>query len=361
MVFRNSDIASKGSYSDKFQDGDPFQEIINEIGHLKDELAAERKQISDLAQKMLDNPKQMNVGYLMMLYTNVPDTNTALQAAQTVGVTNAIKEQWSNISAEMAQFAHLEKLNLGPPPTTIIHPDDPNFPNGMLITGVNADGTLQVQALGPDGKPDPTSSTNYDPFNHDTQGNISGLKPGVPFFDMSGCGLKWSGDPRSGNLIVSGDDKQQNMVTLAKNMISASKIMHTDTLQQMDDLKKYLDEDKPALGGVDTITSVLKDNISAFCMTNDPAYTFLASTGALGELGKPDTSDTSIIDGCSEVLSNINSAKNTVETTMNSTVSQSQVQLNQAQGQYQSCMTAIGGSLSSYKDMLSNFVSNFRG
>lgn len=357
MVFRNSDIASKGSYSDKFQDGDPFQEIIDEIGHLKDELAAERKQISDLAQKMLDNPNQMNVGYLMMLYTNVPDTNTALQAAQTVGVTNAIKEQWSNISAEMAQFAHLEKLNLGPPPTTIIHPDDPNFPNGMLITGVNADGTLQVQALGPDGKPkDPTSSTNYDPFNHDSLGNISGLKAGVPFFDMSGCGLTWSGDPRNGSLTPSGSN--QGYVNLAKNMITASQKMHMDTLQQMDDLKKYLDVDKSALGGVDTITSVLKDNISAFAMTNDPAYTFLASTGALGELNNKDTS---IIDGCSEVLSNINSAKNTVETTMNSTVSQSQVQLNQAQGQYQSCMTAIGGSLSSYKDMLSNFVSNFRG
>ena len=350
MVFRNSDVTSKGNYGDKLTDSDPFSEIMKEIADLKKELEDERAKIQALAKSMIGNPNKINVGYLMMLFTNVPDTNTALQAAQTVGVTNVIKEQWSKISSEMAQFAHTEKLNVN---QTIIYPEnDPNFPNGALITGVNSDGTLQVQALGPDGKPDPSSSpTPYNPFNSD-----GSLKPGVPFFDMSGCGLTWTGDPTLGNLNASGNPP--GMVALANKMISASKTMHTNTLQHMDDLKHYLDLDKSQLGGVDTITSVLHDNIASFCMTLDPAYTFLAASGALGNLGKPDTS---IIDGCSSVLSNINSAKNTVETTMNSTVSQSQVQLNQAQGQYQSCMTAIGGSLSTYKDMLSNFISNMRG
>lgn len=351
MVFRNSDITSKGNFGDP--PTDPFSEIMKEIADLKKELEEERAKIQALAKSMIGNPNKINVGYLMMLFTSVPDTNTALQAAQTVGVTNVIKEQWSKISSEMAQFAHTEKLNLGPPPTTTIFPDDPNFPNGMLITDVNQDGTLQVQALGPDGKPDPSSSTTYNPFNSD-----GSLKSGVPFLDMSGCPLTWNGDPRTGTLVATPFWLQPpNYANLANKMISASKTMHTNTLQDMDDLKKYLDLDKTQLGGVDTITSVLKDNIASFSMTLDPAYTFLAASGALGELGQKDTS---IIDGCSTVLSNINSSKNTVETTMNSTVSQSQVQLNQAQGQYQSCMTAIGGSLSTYKDMLSNFISNMR-
>jgi hypothetical protein len=353
MVFRNSDVTSKGNYGDTPSPGDdPFDKIISQITEIQAELIQEIQEIKDKVKDMLENPKTINVGYLMMLFSNVPDTNTALQAAKTVGVTNVIKEQWSKISSEMAQFAHTEKLNLGPPPTTTIFPEnDPNFPNGALITGVNSDGTLQVQKLGPDGKPDPSSSTSYNPFSSD-----GCLKPGVPFFDMSDFKtLSWSGDPRTGGLQVQGTPPE--MVTLANNMISASKTMHTNTLQDMDDLKKYLDLDKTELGGVDTITSVLKDNIASFSMTLDPAYTFLAASGALGELGQKDTS---IIDGCSTVLSNINSSKNTVETTMNSTVSQSQVQLNQAQGQYQSCMTAVGGSLSTYKDMLSNFISNMR-
>jgi hypothetical protein len=356
MVFRNSDVTSKGNYGDTPSPGDdPFDKIISQITEIQAELIQEIQEIKAKVKDMLDNPKTINVGYLMMLFSNVPDTNTALQAAKTVGVSNVIKEEWSKISSEMAQFAHTEKLNLGPPPTTTIFPEnDPNFPNGALITGVNSDGTLQVQKLGPDGKPDPSSPTEpYPPFNSD-----GSLKPGVPFFDMSGCGLTWIGDPRGGGLQALSNPPGGGMEKLANNMIKASQQMHTNTLQRMDDLKAYLISDKTQLGGVDTIISVLKDNVASFCMTDDPAYTFLASTGALGNLGKPDTS---IIDGCSTVLSNINSSKNTVETTMNSTVSQSQVQLNQAQGQYQSCMTAVGGSLSTYKDMLSNFISNMRG
>jgi hypothetical protein len=357
MVFRNSDVTSKGNYGDTPSPGDdPFDKIISQITEIQAELIQEIQEIKDKVKDMLENPKTINVGYLMMLFSNVPDTNTALQAAKTVGVTNVIKEQWSKISSEMAQFAHTEKLNLGPPPTTTIFPEnDPNFPNGAVIRGVNSDGTLQVQKLGPDGKPDPLSSpTTYDPFGRD-----GCLKPGVPFLDMSGCPLTWSGDPRTGTLVATPLGLQPpNYAPLANKMISASKTMHTNTLQDMDDLKKYLDLDKTQLGGVDTITSVLKDNIASFSMTLDPAYTFLAASGALGELGQKDTSR---IDDCSTVLSNINSSKNTVETTMNSTVSQSQVQLNQAQGQYQSCMTAVGGSLSTYKDMLSNFISNMRG
>jgi hypothetical protein len=349
MVFRNSDVTSKGNYGDTPSPGDdPFSEIMKNIADFKKELEDERVKIQALAKSMIGNPNKINVGYLMMLFSNVPDTNTALQAAQTVGVSNVIKEEWSKISSQMALFAHTEKYQPG---KTIFYPEDVNNGKGVRLDGVAPDGNLMVTFLDDSGSPT-GGSIEYNPSAPN-----GSLKPGVPFFDMSDDkSLSWSGDPTSGGLQVQGTPPEK--VTLANNMIKASQKMHTITLQRMDDLKAYLISDKSLLGGVDTIISVLKDNVASFCMTDDPAYTFLASTGALGNLGK---TDTSIIDGCSTVLSNINSSKNTVETTMNSTVSQSQVQLNQAQGQYQSCMTAIGGSLSSYKDMLSNFISNMRG
>jgi len=347
MVFKNSDVASKGSYSDRLQDGDPFDDILTEIAELKEGLEQDIQHIKDLAQKMVANPNQMNVGYLMMLFTNIPDQNDALQTAKTVGVANVIKESWSKLSAEMAKFAHSEKLVLGQ--TKIFNLDDPNFPYGLLIEGINPDGTLKVQALGSDGKPDPTAPDHaFSPFNNDGT-----LKSGVPFFDMSGYGT-YSGDPRGSGLTFKGNS---DMYTpLGQNMINADNIMHEKTLQDMDDLKGELDTHEPQLGGVDTIISVLGDNIAAFATADNPAYTFLASTGALGNLGK---TDTSIIDGCSAVLSNINSAKNTVETTMNSTVSQAQVQANQVNGQWQSSMTAVGGCLSTFMDSLKTFISNF--
>ena len=329
---------------------DPIQAAIDEIEQRKKDLEDVIQKLQQSVQSMLKDPSKLNIGYLMTLFNAIPDANVAYQASKTVGISNAIKADWQNISSQFNRFVDVQKYQPG---QTIFYPEDVNNGKGVRLDGVAADGNLMVTFLDDSGSPT-GGSVEYNPSAPD-----GSLKPGVPFFDLAGqLGVTFNKDADP----ILGKDAFKpsgapGPVAFAEKMIQASYIMSRQTLQTLDDLNsnlrsKYAAELKKDGVDVGTICSVLKDMTAAFASSNNPTYTILASTGEYENVSQ------STVDNCLNYLSNFNSSKNTVETTMNSTASQSQVALNQAMGSYQSEMTASGGSLSSYLEGLRTIVSN---
>jgi hypothetical protein len=331
---------------------DPLEAAVEDIEAKKKEWSEALTKLQLTIKEMLKNPEKINLGYCMLLLGNISDANVAYQASKTVEVSDAIAKEWHNFSQEFANLSNVKKYLPG---ETTFFPDDVNDKKGVRLDGVATDGNLLVTYLDSSGKPT-GGSVEYDPCNKDGT-----LKSGVPFFDIGGklnVGLNPNADPLAGGdaFKPTGDP---GPVAFANKMINAAAKEAQNTLQGLDNFSADLRAKYgPILAneGVDvsSICSGLTDVIAAFAGSNNPTYTFLASTGEYQGVSS------STVDDCRNYLSNFNGAKNTLETTLNSTTSQSQIALNQAMGQYQSEMTTEGGILSNLVNFLKDINSNMK-
>ncbi len=330
-----------------------IQKIEGEMLALKQQFREQLEAIQNEVQLMLSHPGKLNIAYLMLMLTDVSDIQTTM-GAEPLKLATKLKDLFTQISKSLNNQIPTADLKAG---------------GRVVINGTTY--TLSNPPLSSDGKSlnVQESQTPIALFTYDSSGNVTGLAPGVPFFKLSDLGLTFTGspqDPPPPGLQASGGSPAYNN-TFANNMIAAGYADHTAQLGNLDQfrdaMKKYENWLHPQdVGPLDTssfpdIQSLIDnttDLIGNYAPLGSAPYTYEASTGALQGVS------TSDVESCSQGLTDMNASKNAMETALNSTVSQNQIELNQAEGQYQSAMQAIGGAISQFKDQINSWISNMR-
>lgn len=329
---------------------DPFDEIEKEMLNIKTQFANQLTAIQNEVQTMLQNPSRLNVAFLMLMLTDVTDLQTA-SAAEPLKLATLIKNMYSSLSKDFNNQMPTADLKKGGQVTI----------NGT--TYILKDPTLVKNEQGHICLS--TDQGNVELFTYDsTNTKITGLLPGVPFFKLGDLGLTFSGSPLGP---PPGLSAQGSGITtdFANGMIACSYSDHTAKLQDVDNfrdaLKGYENWEKdPSKGGgkgfpeIQSLIDSTVDLTGNYAPLGAAAYTYEASTGALTGVLQSDA------ELCSSSLTAFSSSNNAMNTALSSTVSQNQIALNQAEGQYQSCMQAIGGAVSQFKDQIMSWLSNMR-
>jgi len=335
MVYKEANFPPKKSGAQ--DDTDPVLKYEEQHKAIQDEFYQQLEKIREMAKQMMQGGDNINVSYLMLMFTSVVDIQVA-QGAGPLQLADAIRKDFQSIAKGINSSTDLQDLTLNGKITI----------NGTIYT---------FKGLTADGKYMNTDKGQIKLFNDDGT-----LADGIPFFRLSGkyLNLTFSGDPIGGTLTASGGNSPTGAVNFANNMIAADGINHTRVLQSLDNfsaiLKQY-EQDRqtdPSLPDVSTLSGNVTDLIAGYGSSNQNAYCYEASTGAYQGL------DSETVDRCKNALGQMNNSYNAFNTALNSAVSQGQIQMNQAEGQYQSCMTAIGGAISQFKDQINTWISNMR-
>jgi hypothetical protein len=307
---------------------------------IKQEFDEQLAKIKAMAQQMMQGGDNINVSYLMLMFTSVVDIQVAMGAGP-LQLADAIRQDFHSISQSINESTDLQDLT----------------PNGKITI----DGkSYTFDHIGEGGKQIfvQESKTGIDLFNPDGT-----LAKGVPFFRLSGkyLNLTFTGDAIDQLTASPGTGgSPTGAVDFATNMIAADKLNHTNVLTALDAFRGTLNDyqgkisTNPFLPDVSALLGNVVDLIAGYGSTNLNAYCYEASTGAYQGMKSED------VDACKSALGQLNSSNNALNTALNSAVSQGQIQLNQAEGQYQSCMTAIGGAISQFKDQINSWISNMR-
>ena len=339
MVYKDANFPPKKSGAQ--DDTDPVVKYETQAKAIKQEFDEQLAKIKAMAQQMEQGGIDINVSYLLLMFTSVVDIQVAMGAGP-LQLADAIRQDLHPISQSINESTDLQDLSVGGKITIC--------GTSYTFEGLTPAGTQMTV------KENPPGIINL--FNQD-----GSLADGVPFFRLSGkyLNLTFTGDaidnltasPGTGGS-PSGADK------FANYMIAADKLNHTKVLTALD---KFRDTLKNYQGDISTnsflpdasaLLGNVEDLITGYGSTNLNAYCYEASTGAYQGITSED------VDACKSALGQLNSSNNALNTALNSAVSQGQIQLNQAEGQYQSCMTAIGGSISQFKDQINSWIANMR-
>jgi hypothetical protein len=337
MVYKDANFPPKKTGAQ--DDTDPVLKYEAQAKAIKKEFDEQLAKIKAMAQQMEQGGNDINVSYLLLMFTSVVDIQVAMGAGP-LQLADAIRQDFHSISQSINESTDLQDLTLGGKITI----------GGTSYTfeGLSSDGTqMNVK--------EPPGTINL--FNQD-----GSLVDGVPFFRLSGkyLNLTFTGDPMTSLTAVGTHNSPVGAVNFANNMIKADGLNHTKVLTALDSfrdtLKQYQKDtlSNPSLPDVSALLGNVEDVITGYGSTNLNAYCYEASTGAYQGMKSED------VDACKSALGQLNSSNNALNTALNSAVSQGQIQLNQAEGQYQSCMTAIGGSISQFKDQINSWISNMR-
>lgn len=338
MVYKDANFPPKKSGAQ--DDTDPVVKYETQAIAIKQEFDEQLAKIKAMAQQMEQGGDDINVSYLLLMFTSVVDIQVAMGAGP-LQLADAIRQDFHSISQSINKSTDLQDLSVGGKITI----------GGINYTfeGLSKDGTqMNVQE----------SPGIINLFNPDHT-----LADGVPFFRLGGkyLNLTFTGDPMDTTLFAKGTSSSPDgAANFANNMIKADGLNHTNVLQALDafrdTLKNYQKAipKNPFLPDASALVGNVEDVITGYGSTNLNAYCYEASTGAYIGITSDD------VDACKSALGQLNSSNNAFNTALNSAVSQGQIQLNQAEGQYQSCMTAIGGSISQFKDQINSWISNMR-
>lgn len=339
MVYKDANFPPKKSGAQ--DDTDPVVKYEAQAIAIKQEFDEQLAKIKAMAQQMEQGGNDINVSYLLLMFTSVVDIQVAMGAGP-LQLADAIRQDFHSISQSINKSTDLQDLTPG---------------GKITIGGIN----YTFEGLTADGK---TINVNENPPGTINLFNTDGtLADGVPFFRLGGkyLNLTFSGDPMDKTLTAKGTSSSPTGAeNFAKNMIQADSLNHTNVLQALDNfrdtLKSYQKDTlkNPSLPDVSALLGNVVDLIAGYGSTNINAYCYEASTGAYIGITSDD------VDACKSALGQLNSSNNAFNSALNSAVSQGQIQLNQAEGQYQSCMTAIGGSISQFKDQINSWISNMR-
>ncbi len=358
MVNKDANFpAKKNGYQDPpptppTPDDSKIQKIEQEMEDLRNEWIAQLKAIQDKVKEMLGDPNHLNISYLMLMLTDVTDLQTA-SAAEPLKLATTIKDLYSSLSKDFNNQMPTADLKAGGQVTingttyTIVSPPLPPLEKDTY-------GHICLH----------TTTGDVQLFNYDSNNKITGLAEGVPYFKLGDLGLTFSGTPLGPpppGLTASGPDDLTTQ--FANGMITASYSDHTaklgDVDQFRDALKNYQAWQAKQGGGqgfpdIQSLVDSTVDLTGNYVPLGATPYTYEASTGALTGVKQSD------VESCSSSLTAFSASNNAMNTALSSTVSQNQIALNQAEGQYQSCMQAIGGSISQMNNQIMSWLSNMR-
>jgi len=328
-----------------------LQKIEQEIKDIKNEFKAKLKEIHDKAIEMMGDPKHLNIAYLMLMLTDAPDLQTA-SAAMPLNLATKIKDLFSRLSNSLNKGMPTTDLKVGGQVT--INKTTYTIANPPLEE--DSDGHICLHT---------TTTKDVQLFNYDSNNNITGLAEGVPYFKLGDLGLTFTGNPlgpysQDTGLKANGSDVTAQF---ANGMISASYKDHTAELGKIDEFRDALKDYQtwqadPKQGGglgapsIQSLVDSTVDLTGNYAPLGATPYTFEASTGALTGVKQSD------VESCSSNLTAFSASYNAMNTALTSTTSQSQIALNQAEGQYQSCMQAITGSISQLNDSNKGIISS---
>ena len=355
MVNKDANFpAKKNGYQDPpptppTPDDSKIQKIEQEMEDLRNEWIAQLKAIQDKVKEMLGDPKHLNISYLMLMLTDVTDLQTA-SAAEPLKLATTIKDLYSSLSKDFNNQMPTADLKAGGQVTingttyTIASPPLEKDPNGHICLHTTTTKDVQL-------------------FTYDSQGQITGLAKGVPYFKLGDLGLTFSGTPLGPPPGLAAKGSDDLTTQFANGMIAASYSDHTAELGKIDEFRDALKnyqawQADPKQGGgqgfpdIQSLVDSTVDLTGNYAPLGATPYTFEASTGALTGV------DQSVVESCSSSLTAFSASNNAMNTALSSTVSQNQIALNQAEGQYQSCMQAIGGSISQMNNQYMSWLSN---
>jgi hypothetical protein len=339
MVYKDANFPPKKSGAQ--DDTDPVVKYEAQAIAIKQEFDEQLAKIKAMAQQMEQGGNDINVSYLMLMFTSVVDIQVAMGAGP-LQLADAIRQDFHSISQSINESTDLQDLTPGGKITI----GGTNY----TFEGLSKDGTQMTVQESPPG--------TINLFNQD-----GSLADGVPFFRLGGkyLNLTFTGDPMDTSLTAwNTSGIPVGAQNFANKMIKADGLNHTKVLTALDafrqTLKNYQTDasHNPSLPDVSALLGNVEDVIAGYGSSNLNAYCYEASTGAYIGITSDD------VDACKSALGQLNSSNNAFNTALNSAVSQGQIQLNQAEGQYQSCMTAIGGSISQFKDQINSWISNMR-